>query len=302
MTPATFRGVLAPVLTPFDADLAPDADALLAHCRWLLGQGVDGLAVFGTTSEANSLSVDERIALLEHLLENGVPAEKLMPGTGMCALSDTVRLTRHAVEHGCGGVLMLPPFYYKSVDDEGLYASFAATIERVGHARLRVYLYHIPPVATVGLSLPLIGRLLSAYPGTVVGLKDSSGDWNNTQAILATYPSLATFCGSETFLLATLMHGGAGSITATANINAAQIRSLYECWQDDDAAALQAQITAVRRAYEIFATIPALKAVAADFYATDAWRIVRPPLRALDAAQQRRLLASLADAGFAMGS
>jgi len=302
MTPATFRGVLAPVLTPFDADLAPDADALLAHCRWLLGQGVDGLAVFGTTSEANSLSADERIALLEHLLDNGVPAAKLMPGTGMCALSDTVRLTRHAVEHGCGGVLMLPPFYYKAVDDDGLYASFAATIERVGNANLRVYLYHIPPVATVGLSLALIGRLLSAYPGTVVGLKDSSGDWNNTKAILETYPSLATFCGSETFLLATLAHGGAGSITATANINAAQIRSLCESWQDDDAAALQAQITAVRRAYEIFATIPALKAVAADFYADDAWRIVRPPLRALDASQQRTLLASLADAGFAMGA
>lgn len=302
MTAESFRGVLAPVLTPFDANLAPDADVFLAHCRWLLGQGVDGLAVFGTTSEANSLSADERIALLEHLIDNGIPADKLMPGTGTCALSDTVKLTSHAVAHGCRGVLMLPPFYYKAVDDDGLFASFAATIERVGDARLRVYLYHIPPVANVGLSLALIGRLLQAYPETVVGIKDSSGDWTNTKAILEEYPGLATFCGSEVFLLETLRHGGAGSITASANINAAQIRSLYASWQDDDAPELQAEITAVRKAYEIYATIPALKAVAADFYSMAAWRTVRPPLRALDETQQRALLASLAKAGFTMGA
>ena len=164
MTAASFGGVLAPVLTPFNANLEPDANALLAHCNWLLDEGVDGLAVFGTTSEANSLSAGERIALLEHLLDNGVPADKLMPGTGMCALSDTVALTRHAVEHGCRGVLMLPPFYYKAVDDDGLFASYAATIERVADTRLRIYLYHIPPVANVGLSLALIGLIAAHLP------------------------------------------------------------------------------------------------------------------------------------------
>jgi 4-hydroxy-tetrahydrodipicolinate synthase len=301
MTAESFRGVLAPVLTPFDANLAPDADLFLEHCRWLLGQGVDGLAVFGTTSEANSLSADERIELLEFLVENDIPADKLMPGTGMCALSDTVKLTRHAVARGCRGVLMLPPFYYKAVDDDGLFASFAAAIERVGDPALRVYLYHIPPVANVGLSLALIGRLLNTYPETVVGIKDSSGDWSNTKSILEEYPGLATFCGSEVFLLDTLRHGGAGSITASANINAAQIRSLYAAWQDDNAPTLQAAITAVRKAYEIYATIPALKAVAADFYAAASWRTVRPPLRALDEAQQKTLLATLAKAGFSMG-
>ena len=302
MTAASFKGVLAPVLTPFDANLEPDANALLAHCRWLLTEGVDGLAVFGTTSEANSLSAGERIALLEHLLDNGVPADKLMPGTGMCALSDTVALTRHAVQHGCRGVLMLPPFYYKAVDDDGLFASYAATIERVADGRLRIYLYHIPPVANVGLSLALIGRLLRAYPDTIVGIKDSSGDWSNTKAILDEYPTLATFCGSEVFLLDTLRHGGAGSITASANINAAQIRSLFAAWQDDHAQALQDEITAVRRAYEIFPTIPALKAVAAAYYDRADWMTVRPPLRALDESEQQALLASLTEAGFTMGT
>lgn len=301
MTQNAFSGLLVPALTPFDSNLDPDADALLRHCRWLLEQGVDGLAVFGTTSEANSLSVDERTRLLEHLIAGGIPPEKLMPGTGLCALTDTIRLTRHAVEHGCRGVLMLPPFYYKAVNDDGLFASYAEVIERVGDGALRVYLYHIPPVAQIGLSLSLIGRLLAAYPATIAGLKDSSGDWNNTRGVLNEYPQLATFCGSETFLLDTLKNGGAGSITATANINPVQIRALYVCWQQEDAPALQAQITAVRKAYENFGTIPALKAVAADFYDDPAWCVVRPPLRALSVDKQQQLLQSLAGANFAMG-
>ncbi|NIW25670.1 MAG: dihydrodipicolinate synthase family protein [Gammaproteobacteria bacterium] len=302
MTANTFSGVLVPALTPFDSNLEPDADALLTHCRWLLEQGVDGLAVFGTTSEANSLSLEERLSLVEHLLDNGIPAEKLMPGTGMCALSDTVTLTRHAVEHGCRGVLMLPPFYYKAINDDGLFASYAEVIERVGNAALSVYLYHIPPVAHVGLSLELVGRLLSAYPDTVVGLKDSSGDWDNTSALLNEYPSLATFCGSEVFLLETMRNGGAGSITATANINAAQIRQVFSSWQNEDAEELQAQITTTRRTYETFPTIPALKAVAADFYDTPSWRTVRPPLLSLDADEQKTLVSALAQVGFNMGA
>ncbi|HSG64774.1 MAG TPA: dihydrodipicolinate synthase family protein [Gammaproteobacteria bacterium] len=299
---SVFSGILVPALTPFKRDLSPDAGALLAHCRWLLEQGVDGLAVFGTTSEANSLGVDERMSLLEHLVESDIPADKLMPGTGLCALTDTIRLTRHAVELGCGGVLMLPPFYYKAVTDDGLYASYAEVVERVGSARLRIYLYHIPPVAQVGLSLGLIGRLLAAYPQSIAGLKDSSGDWSNTAAILHEYPQLATFCGSEVFLLETLRHGGAGSITATANINPGQIRALYGAWRDAGADELQRSVTAVRRAYEPFATIPALKAVAAEFYGQPEWRAVRPPLRALDDAAREQLRGALAATGFRMGT
>lgn len=301
MTTQAFSGILVPALTPFDAELNADARALLEHCRWLLERGADGLAVFGTTSEANSLGIDERRELLDFLIDNGIPPDKLMPGTGTCALVDTVRLTRHALDRGCRGVLMLPPFYYKAVDDDGLFASYAEVIERVSDTRLRVYLYHIPPVTQIGLSLALVGRLLDAYSPIVAGIKDSSGDWQNTAALLREYPQLATFCGSELFLLRTLQHGGAGSITATANINLVQIRALYESWQRGDAQAQQDQVAAVRKAYEAYATIPALKAVVADYHDAPGWRRVRPPLRALDDAQSAALLAALSAAGFDMG-
>ena len=157
MTTTRLSGVLAPVVTPFTPRLAPDAGRFVRHCRWLLGHGCSGLAVFGTNSEANSLSVEERMELLEALVQGGVPPETLMPGTGCCALTDSVRLTGHAVKLGCGGALMLPPFYYKGVSDEGLFRAFAEVIERVADQRLRLYLYHIPPVAQVAISLELIG-------------------------------------------------------------------------------------------------------------------------------------------------
>src|SRR6266545_3517671 len=182
------QGVLSPVVTPFDRELRPDAARLAQHCRWLLEQGV-GLAVFGTTSEANSMAVAEKIALLDTLAAAGLPPARMMPGTGCCAFSDTVELTRHAVRLGCAGVLMLPPCYYKGVSDEGLFRSYAEVIERVGDRRLRIYLYHIPPVAQVPISLSLIERLLKAYPGTIAGIKDSSGDWNNTRAMLEQFQS-----------------------------------------------------------------------------------------------------------------
>jgi 4-hydroxy-tetrahydrodipicolinate synthase len=195
---------------------------------------------------------------------------------------------------------MLPPYYYKGVSDDGLFASYAEVIERVGDPALRIYLYHIPPVSQVGLSLDLIGRLLSAYPDVIAGLKDSGGDWNNTRVVLREYPTLATFCGSEVFLLETLRHGGAGSITATANINPAQIRELYSRWQKDDANDLQTRITAVRAAYASYPTVPALKAVAAEFYDSPDWRGVRPPLCPLDTKDARKLMNALEAAGFSM--
>src|SRR5436305_2546768 len=177
------RGVLAPVVTPFRADLAPDSRRLIAHCKWLLSQNC-GLAVFGTNSEANSLSLEERLNLLDELVAAGVDPARMMPGTGCCSMMETVKLTKQAVENGCAGVLMLPPFYYKDVGEEGLYRYFSEVVQRVGDARLKIYLYHIPPVAVVGITTGLVERLLKAYPDTIAGMKDSSGDWNNTKIFL----------------------------------------------------------------------------------------------------------------------
>ncbi len=278
MTVGNFQGVLVPALTPFKADLSPDSERFVAHCKWLLGQGADGLAVFGTTSEANSMSADEKMALLDDLIAGGVPAEKLMPGTGACALSDSVRLTKHAVENGCGGVLMLPPFYYKGVSDQGLYANFSEIIQRVADARLKVYLYHIPPQTATPITLGLIAMLLKNYAGTVVGLKDSSGDWNNTAAMLREFPEFDVFPGSELFLLQGLRAGGQGCITATGNANPAGIRKVFENWQTSEADALQDRINQVRKTIQTYPMVPALKRLMAHFHDDAGWATVRPPL------------------------
>src|SRR5437868_11334238 len=228
------RGVLAPVVTPFQADFAPDSQRFIAHCKWLLSQNC-GLAVFGTNSEANSLSMEERTMLLDELVAARVDPSRMMPGTGCCSITETVKLTAQAVEYGCAGVLTLPPFYYKNVSEEGLYRYFSEVVQRVGDTRLKIYLYHIPPVAIVGVSVKLVERLLKAYPNAIAGMKDSSGDWNNTKAFLDAFAVRAhpartgfdVFVGSESFLLANMRNGGAGTISATANVNPAAIHKLY---------------------------------------------------------------------------
>jgi 4-hydroxy-tetrahydrodipicolinate synthase len=296
------EGVLAPVVTPFRKDYSPDAARFVRHCRWLLDSGCAGLAVFGTNSEANSMSVSEKRKLLEALVAGGVPAATLMPGTGHCALSDSIEMTRAAVELGCAGVLTLPPFYYKGVSDEGLYRNFAEIIERVGDERLQLYLYHIPPVANVPITLALIEKLLSKYPGSVAGVKDSSGEWSNTKAMLDAFAKQGfdVFAGSETFLLDNMRHGGKGCITATGNINPGPIANVYKNWRSADADALQAGITATRKVVQKQPMIPALKAAIAHFAGDADWKTVRPPLVELTAAQEQTLIRELKAGGFAM--
>lgn len=296
------KGVLSPVVTPFTRDLAPDADRFVHHCKWLLSHGCSGLAVFGTNSEANSLSVDERVMLLEALVEAGVPASKLMPGTGCSALSDSVVLTAHAVKLGCAGVLMLPPFYYKGVSDEGLFRNFSEVVQRVADERLQLYLYHIPPVSSVPISLGLIERLLKAHPKSIAGIKDSSGDWNNTKAVLDAFATSGfdVFAGSETFLLDNMRHGGVGCITATGNVNPAAIDKVWRNWQSAEADKLQAGITATRMAVQKVPMIPALKAIVAKFSDDPEWSTVRPPLVENTQAQLAGLFADLKALNFDM--
>lgn len=294
-------GVFSPVITPFDEKLKPDPENLSRHCRWLIENDV-GLALFGTNSEANSMSTEEKIELLEKLVDDGLPPSRMMPGTGCCAFPDTVALTRKAVELGCGGVLMLPPFYYKGVSDEGLYRSFAEVIERVGDKRLRVYLYHIPPIAQVGIPVSLIERLLKDYPGTVVGIKDSSGDWENTRTMLEEFKGeqLTVFPGSETFLLQGLRHGAAGCISATANVNPAAIARLAATWTETDADDQQQALDRVRSIFQGYVMIPAMKAAVAHYSKTPGWRRVRPPLDPFTDEQTGELIRALDGIDFSM--
>jgi 4-hydroxy-tetrahydrodipicolinate synthase len=302
MNPASRpRGVYSPVVTPFRSNLQPDHARFLRHCRWLVEQDV-GLAIFGTNSEANSLAVDEKKRLLDTLVAADLPVGRLMPGTGCAALTDSVELTKHAVASGCNHVLMLPPFYYKGVSDDGLFHSYAEIIERVGSDALRIYVYHIPQVSQVPLGLALIERLLKAYPRIIAGVKDSSGDWSHTQAMLERFQpqGFDVFAGSETFLLATLRGGGAGCITATGNVNPAAIVDLYRNWQAADADVRQQALDDVRAVFAKFPMIPALKSTIGIYSHDDGWGTVRPPLVALNSEQRAALKDALAKARFAM--
>ena len=308
------RGVLAPVVTPFKADLSPDPQRFIAHCQWLLSQNC-GLAPFGTTSEANSMSTSERISLLDALIAGGINPSCMMPGTGCCSITETVELTAHAIRHGCAGVLMLPPFYYKSVSEEGLYRYFSEVVQRLGDARLRIYLYHIPPVAIVGVSVKLVERLLKAYPTAIAGMKDSSGDWNNTKTFLDAFAvragraisSFDVFVGSESFLLANMRNGGVGTISATANVNPAAIHELYTVASTVSVNVdLESQQTRLNVVREVFSNpkfpsmIAALKQSIAIYANDPEWARVRPPLVELTTEQAKLLAAELKAVGFAM--
>ena len=293
-------GVLSPVVTPFKDDLSPDADRLVNHCRWLLGQNV-GLAVFGTNSEATSLSVEEKMYLLDQMIDAGIDTTRLMPGTGHCALTDTVKLTKHAVKVGCAGTLMLPPFYYKDVSDDGLYAGFSEVIDRVGSKGLRIYLYHFPLIAHVGFSPSLVERLVKAFPETVVGIKDSSGDWSNTDSyIRLCLDDFRVFVGSESHLLQNLRAGGAGCISGTANVNPAAIHQLYANWESSDADDMQKNLVALRNIVERYPMIPAIKAIISHFGKDPHWANVRPPLIALSDDRKTALIDEIRERKFNM--
>jgi len=277
-------GVIAAALTPMRDDLAADADLLAEHCRLLLNAGCSGIVVLGTTGEANSFTLDERERILARLPDSGIAPAALMVGTGCCAVSDAARLTKHALSLGVERVLLLPPFYYRGVSDDGLFAALAQTIEAVADPRLRVYLYQIPQNTGVEFSVELIERLLRAYPGVIAGIKDSCGEWPATQALCARFGErLDVLVGSERFLLRALGAGAAGCVTASANVNATAIAKLYAARGDPAAPELQSSVTAWRSAIETFPLIAALKEIVARRSGIERWRNVRPPLCPLPA-------------------
>lgn len=300
--PALATGVWAPVLTPLDDALAIDAHGAIAHMQWLLRHGCHGVVLFGTTGEGTSFSVEERMALLDDVLSAGVDPDRIMVGTGCCALSDTVRLTSHAAEHGCKQVLVLPPFYYKSVSDEGLYRSYAAVIDRVADDDLRLFFYHFPRQSATPLSEALIARLSERYPAIVAGVKDSSGVREHALTLMRQFPHLAIFPGSETLLLEGLRQGAAGCISATANVNPHGIRQVYDACRRADASADAAQraATDVRRVIEGHPMCAALKSIVARFRDEPGWAAVRPPLVPLAESAAQALQEGLEQLGFAL--
>ena len=292
------NGVYAASLTPQHDDRSINHARLVVHGRWLLDNGCDGIVLFGTTGEANSFTVTERMAALDAVVEAGLPAHRLLVGTGCCAVPDTVTLTRHAVERGVGGVLVLPPFYYKNVPDEGVLAAFDRVIQAVGEAQLQVYLYHFPQMSTVPFSDAVIERLLSAYPGTVVGMKDSSGDWEHMEHVIEAFPGFRVFAGTERFLLDVLEAGGAGCISATANVTCRLVGEVFARWQSEDVRPLQHRLIAIRAAIKAYPAIPALKRIMAEQTGRADWLNLRPPLAPLGDDEAAALLASAEVRGY----
>jgi len=294
-----FKGVYSAALTPLKDDLSPDLRLMADHCKWLLANGADGLAILGTTGEANSFSVAERITMMEGLTDAGVPARTLMPGTGCCAIPDAVKLTKKAVELGTGGVLMLPPFYYKNPTDDGLFAAYSEVIQRVGDAGLKICLYHFPQMSMVPITYALIERLLKAYPGTVVGMKDSSGDLDNMTGAAREFPGFAVFSGSDELLLPLLKDGGAGCITACANVASSLAAQVYKGFQDGtDIQATHEVLTAVRAAICQFPLSSALKTLMSRHSANGQWLNIRPPLVPMSGTDIENLFAGFDAIGF----
>lgn len=287
MTVAT--GIWVPAATPFREDLSVDFDRYVSFCHELLRDGAHGLAVLGTTSEANSLDLNERQHVLETLVKSGINASQLLPGTGMPSLGDTVRLTKHAAELGVRGSLLLPPFYYKGVTDEGLFFFVSEVIARVASKRLRIYLYNFPQQTGIIWSPDLIARLRAAFPETIVGIKDSSGDEQYLSSLLEQFPGFAIFPSSESLMIAALKRGAAGCISATANTHVRQIRELFDGWEKPSMTKKNDRAGAIRSLIASYPLIAAVKATLAEQHKHRGWQRVRPPLVALDEKQTSEL-------------
>ena len=295
------KGVFCAAATPIGEDGAPDLGRMARHAGQLISDGCDGVALLGTTGEANSFSVAERRQIVEAAVEAGIPPDRLMPGTGTCAIPDTVALTRHALSLGITTVVMLPPFYYKQPSDDGLFAAYSEVVEKVADPRLRVILYHFPQMSSIPLGLPLIERLVSRYPETIVGIKDSSGDAANMERMVRALPGFSVFVGADPLMRRLLAIGAAGCITATSNLVARELATVFRHHADPrrqaEVDAAQERIVAMRAIAAKFVQIPAIKAMLAKRYEDAAWARVRPPLMALDSAQLAELERLMSEAG-----
>ena len=287
-------GVFSAALTPLNPDLSPDHASFLTHCRYLLDEGCTGIAMLGTTGEANSFSTKERMALLDAVISGGIASDRLLPGTGVAAFTETVELTKHALSVGVTTVVMLPPFYYKDVSDDGVFAAYSEVIQRIGDSRLRVVLYHIPQFSAVPLSHDLIARLIAAYPNTVTGIKDSAGKLDNMIAMVQRFPGFSVLAGADPLLLPLLRAGGNGCITATSNLVARDLAFIAAQFSNPAQAeavdAAQTRVVATRNLASKFPQIASLKAMTAARTGAPGWRRMRPPLMALSAGELSEFL------------
>ena len=280
-------GVIAAIATPVDGAGAPDLKRAVNLARYLLDNGCDGLNVLGTTGEATSFSVDERKGVMDAYKANGLPMHRLMVGTGAASITDAVALTRHAANLGFGGALVLPPFYYKGVPDDGLVAYVETLVTATAQTPIPIYLYHFPAMSGLPWHVALIRRLLDSFSSRIAGLKDSSGDMAYARSAAAISKSFAVFPSTEACLLEARRGDFAGCISATANLNA---DLCAQAWSQGDTTALDAAVT-IRKLFDGKPLVPGVKALLAHIHGEPSLSRVRPPLAPFSAADRASVIA-----------
>lgn len=290
-------GVWAATATPMDSRLNIDTEKLIQHVKNLLNQGCNGVALFGTTGEANSFSISEKLKALTSIADIKLDSNTLMVGTGCCAVSDTIDFTLAAIDMGYRNFLLLPPFYYKGMSEQGIFNAYSHVLASLPKEGISVIVYDIPQMTGVEISLDLLIRLQRAFPDVVKGVKNSTGNWDAMKATCDAMPGFGVFAGTEQYLLPTLKAGGAGCISATANVTSAKLGEIYANRDAPNAEALQKTATETRLTLQKFPPAAALKQILSHFYNDNDWRNLRPPWVNLSGEQSGNLFKALRETG-----
>ena len=287
-------GVFSATLTPIKKDLSINQDLFLRHCQYLMSQGHDGLAIFGTTGEANSLSIQEKKDNLEFLLLNRIDPKVLIPGTGSSSVNDAIEMTRHAVNNKVRAILLLPPFYYKNVSEEGIINYYRHIIETVGNNDTQYLLYHIPQNTYVPISFKIIEILLKFYPNNIVGLKDSSGDHDRMLKMVKYFNNFSIFCGHDSLALSIYKRGGAGAITAGTNVCGKLLSFIIKNYKKESEienfAEMQKLLEQIRQVITSHEPISLMKAYFSIVDNIMDWNNVLPPLKKLENPENQKLV------------
>ena len=289
------EGIYTASLTPLTISYEPNLPALVHHVEKLFESGSDGVAILGSTGEANSLTIEQRLDIISHCGRNLAP-KRLMVGTGSCALQDAVRLTRASIEAGVYSVLVIPPFYYKPQSDESVIRYYSELISSVNDPRLRIVFYNFPKLSGYNFSHKILQELKKHFGNIAAGIKDSSGDWENMLSITKNVPDFMVYSGTETLLLDILREGGAGCISASANLLAPECQQVYQAWkneQHDTAKKVQKKLSVLRKTLESFPFVSELKGLMAEHTGSEHWRQLLPPFTPLLATQLRGLSAEI---------
>ena len=277
------NGTYCATLTPVNTDFSINKKLFLEHCNNLLTEGLDGIGIFGTTGEANSFNVEEKIEAINFLIDNNIDPDKIISGTGKCSIKDTVKLTKHAAKLKVKAVLLLPPFYYKNVEEEGVVEYFKKIVEQVGENSLKYLLYNIPQISGISISTGIIKKLIKLYPSNFVGMKDSSGDINNMLKIIQSFKDFSLFSGSDILAQEICKKGGAGAITATSNISGKLISYIINNYNNEkninNFQDLQVQIRSTLFSNEPISTLKAFLSVKNN---EKSWNKVLPPLSTIN--------------------